>query len=87
MSCCCGQLRFNLAWLTVQGGAGEAWQMWLPLQLTKTNDNHLEQTHLPKSCAINKFAVQTEKDRHMGRGRERKRGGGGEERDMCLAHL
>lgn len=61
--------------------------MWLPLQLTKTNDNHLEQTHLPKSCAINKFAVQTEKDRHMGRGRERKRGGGGEGRDMCLAHL
>lgn len=39
-------------------------------QLTKTNDNHLEQTHLPKSCAIcaiNKFAVQTEKqERHMG---------------------
>lgn len=45
--------------------------MWLPLQLTKTNDNHLEQTHLPKSCAINKFAVQTEKVRHMRRGRER----------------
>lgn len=59
--------------------------MWLPLQLTKTNDNHLEQTHLPKSCAINKFAVQTEKDRRMQRGRER--GGGGEGRDMCLAHL
>lgn len=46
------------------GSRGEkgAWQMWLPLELTKTNDNHLEQTHLPKSCAINKFAVQTERD-------------------------
>lgn len=51
-------------------------------QLTKTNDYHLEQTHLPKSCAIcaiNKFAVQTEKER----GREREE----EEGETCAWHI
>lgn len=59
--------------------------MWLPLELTKTNDNHLEQTHLPKSCAINKFAVQTEKDRHMERGRDREEEE--EKSETCAWHI